>query len=66
MKKINKAYIIMALTMAGFSSCNDYLDKTPLAIAIHIITMHLIAQTTQTFHVRCINLHLISLTSTLL
>ena len=29
MKKINKAYIILALAMAGFSSCSDYLDKTP-------------------------------------
>ncbi len=29
MKKISKAYIVMALAMAGLSSCSDYLDKTP-------------------------------------
>lgn len=29
MKKINKAYIIMALAVAGLTSCSDFLDKTP-------------------------------------
>lgn len=29
MKKINKAYIFMALALAGMSSCSDFLDKTP-------------------------------------
>ena len=29
MKKINKAYIVMAFAIAGLTSCSDFLDKTP-------------------------------------